>query len=138
MKLSKWWLFIQRRAHVVFPAAASLVALLILTCPLYPEPLAFLSEIPFARFSMFWVFSVCMVMSWAGRTPRPAFVALVTEGISVILGVLYCVVCALTTGLPAPVSDLVLSCLAGAVLGMLAGTWILYVLSIYCERGPRR
>lgn len=135
MKLSSWWPPICRRAHVVFPPLAGLTALVILTSPLYPEPLGFVSGNPFARFSLFWVMSVCVVMSTANNPLRPSIVALGAGMVALVIGFLFCFICVQARGaLPDPVGDMVLSCLAGAVLGALAGTWLLYVFSVCTDR----
>ncbi len=106
---------------------------LILTSPLYNGPLSFLSKNAFAQFCMFWCLAVCTVLSFANRPMRPSKVALVATGVALITGVVFFAVCQAVGMQPSATTEL-LACLSGAILGALAGTWLVYVLEVYARR----
>lgn len=133
MKQKGLWHTIRNRAHVVFPTAAVLIAALILTCPLYGAPLAFLATNSFANFCMFWCLAVCIVLSFANRNTRPSTIAIVSTAAAVVVGFAFYTVYVNALGEP-DLSNLLLSCLSGAILGALAGTWLIYVLEVYAKR----
>jgi hypothetical protein len=115
-----------------------LVAVVILTSPLYGGVLAVLCRNAFARFCMFWILSVCMVLSYPTRVMRPSFVAVSASVVALVVGVGFYFVYTSVLGVPSDAPDLFLSCLAGAILGALAGTWLIYVLEVYSDRRPPR
>lgn len=133
MKTKDLWRTIRRKAHIIFPILAACVTLLILTSPLYAPPLAFLCENAFARFCMFWCLAVFTVLSFANRLIRPSTVAIAATVVAVAVGALFAVVCA-NAGIDAfSISDGLLACLSGAILGALAGTWLIYVFEVYAR-----
>ena len=112
---------------------ATLITVLILTCPLYGGPLSFLATNSFANFCMFWCFAVCIVLSFANRRTRPSTIAIVSTATAVVMGVAFYFVYVNVLGEP-DLSNLLLACLSGAILGALAGTWLIYVLEVYDKR----
>ncbi len=133
MKQKDLWSAVRNRARIIFPILGLCVAAVILTSPLYNGPLSFLSTNALAQFCMFWCLSVCTVLSFANRPIRPSTVALMATGVALVTGVLFFVVCQ-TVGLQPSASAELLSCLSGAILGALAGTWLVYVLEVYTRR----
>lgn len=106
---------------------------LILTSPFYSQPLAFLHENAFARFCMFWCLAVFSVLSFANRPTRPSTVAILATAISAVVVIAFYLGCAhLIDGMD--ISEFYLSCLSGAILGALAGTWLIYVLEVYVSK----
>ena len=74
------------KARVAFPIASVLIAILIVASPFMGGPLAFLHELAFARFCMFWCLGVCIVLTTSARPLRPAVVALIAgAGLSMLL-----------------------------------------------------
>ena len=101
------------KARVAFPIASVLIAILIVASPFMGGPLAFLHELAFARFCMFWCLGVCIVLTTSARPLRPAVVASISTAISdIAIGI----------------APFFFSCLSGAILGALAGTWLIYAL----------
>lgn len=125
------WTVIRKRAHIVFPLLAALVSALILTCPAYGAPFDWIANNAFARFAMFWCLAVCVVLSFANRLFRPSSVAIAATLVSIGIGCGFYFIYVLASPQPEDFSALLLSCLSGAVLGALAGTWLIYVLEVY-------
>lgn len=133
MKQKNLWGTIRNKARTLFPILSLCFVALILTCPLYHGPLSFLSRNSFAQFCMFWCLAVCTVLAFANRPDRPSKVAMVATGVALITGLLFFFVCRLV-GLEPSVSTELLACLSGAILGALAGTWLVYVLEVYARK----
>ena len=133
MKRRDLWYTVRGRAHVIFPVAGVLLAALIITSPLYTSALMFLCTNSFARFCMFWCLAVCTVLSFVNRLVRPAKVAVIATAVAVVVGAAFFAIYVSALGNP-DVSTFFLSCLSGAVLGALAGTWLIYVLEVYTNR----
>lgn len=133
MKRRDLWYMVRGRAHVIFPVAGVLLAALILTSPLHTSALVFLCTNSFARFCMFWCLAVCTVLSFSNRLVRPAKVAVIATAVAVVVGAAFFAIYVNVLGKP-DVSTFFLSCLSGAVLGALAGTWLVYVLEVYTNR----
>ncbi len=133
MKRKDLWHTVRGRAHIIFPVLGALCMALILTSPLYDAPLSFLCENAFARFCMFWCLAVCAVLSFANRLIRPSKVAIIATAVGVVVVGAFYAVYVNVLGRP-DVSTFVLSCLSGAILGALAGTWLIYVLEVYTDR----
>lgn len=123
-------------ARIVFPAASVLIAALIVASPLIGGCLAFLHEAAFARFCMFWALGVCIVLATSYRPLRPSVVASVSMALCIAVTVVFYFVYDLVLGMPVGLAAFFFSCLSGAILGALAGTWIIYAL-IYAG-GSRR
>ena len=111
------------------------MAVLILTCPLYASPMSFLCENAFARFCMFWCLAIFTVLSFANRLIRPSTVAIVATAVAIVVGALFAVVCGAVPGMEFDVTDGLLACLSGAILGALAGTWLIYAFEVYARHG---
>ena len=75
------------KARVAFPIASVLIAILIVASPFMGGPLAFLHELAFARFCMFWCLGVCIVLATSARPLRPAVVASISTVISIVVSV---------------------------------------------------
>ena len=118
----------------MFPILGVLMVVLILTSPLFGWPFAFLSENAFARFCMFWCLAVCSVLSFANKYMRPATVAIIATGLSLVVAAAFYLIYQGFHGIPTDLSTFLLSCLAGGILGALAGTWLIYVLEVYTTR----
>lgn len=127
------WRTVRGRAHVIFPVLAVAVVALVLTSPFYGGPLSFLSSNAFARFCMFWCLGASTVLSFANRNPRPSVVAAMAVAIALVVCAAFCLIYVGVFG-DLDLSTFVLSCLAGAILGSLAGTWLIYVLEVYVGR----
>lgn len=127
------WHTVRSKAHVIFPVLGALMVALILASPLLSGPLAFLSSNAFARFCMFWCLALFAVLSFANRAVRPSTVATISTAIAVVVGGVFYLVCSACAGAP-DLSSFLLSCLSGAILGALAGTWLIYVLEVYVGR----
>lgn len=127
------WYRIRSKAHVVFPVLGLVVTAVILTSPLYDPPLRALCENAFARFCMFWCLAVFEVLSYANRMVRPSFVAAIAAAVAVVIGAAFYYVYCGVLGVP-DFSSFFFSCLSGAVLGALAGTWLIYVLEVYAGK----
>lgn len=128
------WALIKGHAHQLFPVLAILDGILILTSPLYPWPLSWLSDNSFARFCMFWALALCIVLAFANHRLRPAGIAVFSILASIAVGVVFIAIHLAVTDAPEQVADIALSAIAGAILGALAGTWLLYVLEVYIGR----
>lgn len=133
LKTKDLWSTLRSRAHIVFPLLTLGVALLILTCPLYAPPLTFLCQNAFARFCMFWCLAVFTVLSFANRLIRPSTVAIVATVVAIVVGALFAVVCTQVPTMTFNISDGLLACLSGAILGALAGTWLIYAFEVYAR-----
>lgn len=82
---------------------------------------------------MFWCLAVFTVLSFANRLIRPSTVAIAATVVAVAVGALFVVVC-VNVGIDAfSISDGLLACLSGAILGALAGTWLIYVFEVYAR-----
>jgi hypothetical protein len=127
------WHTVRAKAHILFPALTVLVAAVILTSPLYKGPLGILCRNDFARFCMFWCLAVTMVLSWVNRHVRPATVATAASAAALVVGVAFYGTYSLVLGAPSDAPDMFLSCLSGAILGALAGTWLIYALEVYAD-----
>ena len=133
MKREEVWRRVRGRAHAIFPLLGMLLVGLILTSPLYPGVLALLCQNAFARFCMFWCLAACVVLSFANKYMRPSTVAIIATGIAAVVFAPFYYIYLTILGAP-EFSAFLLSCLAGAILGALAGTWLIYVLEVYIDR----
>ena len=120
----------------MFPVASILLTALIIASPFFTGPLAFLHEMAFARFCLFWCLGVCIVLATSARPLRPSVVASISTAISIVVSVTLYFVHDQVIGMPTGIAAFFFSCLSGAILGALAGTWIIYAL-IYAG-GNRR
>lgn len=127
------WYRIRSSAHVVFPVLGLLIIALILTSPLFGEPLRLLCENAFTRFCMFWCLAVCAVLSYANRMVRPSTVAIIATAVSVVIVAAFYYIYVSVLGVP-DFSAFFFSCLSGAILGALAGTWLIYVMEVYAGK----
>lgn len=127
------WYRVRSKAHVVFPVLALLDVALILTSPLYSGVPALLCGSAFSKFCMFWCFGACVVLSFANRRTRPAAVATLAALVAVAVGVAFYLVSSAVLGQP-DFGRFFFSCLSGAILGALAGTWLMYVMEVYAGR----
>ena len=127
------WDIVRSKAHIIFPCLGGLAVVLILTSPLFPAPLQFLSDNAFARFCMFWCFAVFAVLSFANKYMRPQAVALFVTVGAIIVAAGFCAIYSAIRG-GIDMSPFLFSCLSGAILGALAGTWLIYVLEVYSQR----
>ena len=116
------------KARVAFPSASVLIAILIVASPFMGGPLAFLHELAFARFCMFWCLGVCIVLATSARPLRPAVVASISTVISIVVSVVLYFVYERVSDIAIGVAPFFFSCLSGAILGALAGTWLIYAL----------
>lgn len=133
LKREELWRWVRGRAHAIFPFLGVVMVALILTSPLYPNILQFVCQNAFARFCLFWCLAVCVVLSFANKYTRPSTVAIISTAIAaVIFAAFYCIYY-FVLGAP-EFSTFLLSCLAGAILGALAGNWLIYVLEVYVDR----
>lgn len=128
------WNTVRKKAHVIFPVLGACVVAIVLASPLYPEPFAFVCRNAFARFCLFWCLAVCAVLSFANRLMRPSVVAFIATAAAVAVGAGFCVLFAAVAPEAFVISDVLFSCLAGAILGALAGTWLVYVLEVYAHQ----
>ena len=133
MKREDVWRTVRSRAHAIFPLLGVVMVALILTSPLYPDMLQFLCQNAFARFCMFWCLAVCVVLSFANKYMRPSTVAIISTAIAAVVVAAFYFIYLNILGTP-EFSTFLLSCLAGAILGALAGTWLIYVLEVYIDR----
>lgn len=133
LKQRDLWSTVRNRARVIFPLLGLGMVALILTSPLYRGPFSFLSSNAFAQFCMFWCLSVCTVLTFANRPIRPSKVVLVATGVALVTGLFFFLICR-CVGLEPSVSTELLTCLSGAILGALAGTWLVYVLEVYARK----
>ena len=124
------------KGRVVFPIASIVLTALIVASPFFTGLLAFLHEKAFARFCLFWCLGVCIVLATSARPLRPSVVASISTAISIVVAVTLYFVYDHVIGMPTGIAAFFFSCLSGAILGALAGTWIIYVL-IYAG-GNRR
>lgn len=124
----------RRRAHILFPILSTCMVVLILTSLFYIEPFALLYRNAFARFCMFWLLAVFTVLAFSNRVIRPSTVAIAATAIAIVVGAAFCLIFAAVAPALFNFSDVLLSCLAGAILGALAGTWLIYVLEVYARR----
>lgn len=124
------------KARVAFPIASILIVVLIVVSPLLGGPLAFLHELAFARFCMFWCLGVCIVLATSARPLRPAVVASISTAISIVVAVVLYFVYERVTDLAIGIAPFFFSCLSGAILGALAGTWLIYAL-VYAGNSRR-
>ena len=118
------------KGRVVFPIASIVLTALIVASPFFTGLLAF------ARFCLFWCLGVCIVLATSARPLRPSVVASISTAISIVVAVTLYFVHDHVIGMPTGIAAFFFSCLSGAILGALAGTWIIYVL-IYAG-GSRR
>ena len=116
------------KARVAFPIASVLIAILIVASPFMGGPLAFLRELAFARFCMFWCLGVCIVLTTSARPLRPAVVASISTAISIVVSVVLYFVYERVSDIAIGIAPFFFSCLSGAILGALAGTWLIYAL----------
>ena len=131
MQTKGMWGVIRRHAHQLFPALAVLVCIIIFTSPFYEWPVAWLSDVAFGRFCMFWVLSACIVLSFANRHYRPAAVSVLSFVVSLVVGIAFTAIYVSGTATAEAIPEVTLSYLSGAILGALAGTWLMYVLEVY-------
>lgn len=130
LKHEKLWHTLRGKAHIVFPILTLCAIAVILTSPFYGEPFRFLCTNAFARFCMFWCLAVFSVLSYANRYVRPSTVAIISTAVAVVIGAAFYFVQLKALGAP-DASAFFLSCISGAILGALAGTWLIYVLEVY-------
>ena len=116
------------KARVAFPIASVLIAILIVASPFMGGPLAFLHELAFARFCMFWCLGVCIVLTTSAHPLRPAVVASISTAISIVVSVVLYFVYERVSDIAIGIAPFFFSCQSGAILGALAGTWLIYAL----------
>ncbi len=116
------------KARVLFPIASLALTALILTGPLFGGVLAFLHEAAFARFCLFWCLGACIVLAMSWRRLRPSVAASISVAACILVSAAYHFVCDYAAGLAVGAAAFFFSCLSGAILGALAGTWLIYVV----------
>lgn len=121
------------KARAAFPIASALLGALIIASPFFTGPLAFLHEMAFARFCLFWCLGVCVVLATSAHAWRPAVVASMSTAISIVVSVVLYFMYDHVLGAVSGIAAFFFSCLSGAILGALAGTWLIYAL-IYAGR----
>ena len=120
------WDRVRERAHVVFPAVAAVEGAVVLASPFFPDALAFLYDTALMRFGVFWVMALCVVLAFSNRILRPSLVAFFAAGVGFVFGCVFVGVFAAVAGAPANLSNFTFPCMAGAIIGALAGTWLEY------------
>lgn len=133
MRHENLWHTLRDKAHIIFPILSLCAIAVILTSPFYGDPFQFLCRNAFARFCMFWCLAVFSVLSYANRYVRPSTVAVISTAVAIVVGAAFYFVQLKATGAP-DLSAFFLSCLSGAILGALAGTWLIYVFEVYVGR----
>lgn len=131
MGITQVWHKLRGKAHIIFPIVSLVLTALILASPFMGGPLAFMHQMEFMRFCMFWCLAVCIVLATCGSPRRPSLVATVSTLISVAVTVVLYLVYGSVLGQPSGVGPFFFSCLSGSILGALAGTWFIYVLEVY-------
>ncbi len=122
------------KARVVFPIVSLALTALILVSPCIEGPLAFLHEAAFARFCLFWGLGVCIVLATSWRPLRPSVVASISTATCILVSVAFYFVYDHVVGLAVGLAAFFFSCLSGAILGALAGTWLIYAV-VYAGGG---
>ena len=116
------------KARVVFPIAVLALTTLILVSPLIGGALAFLHEAAFARFCLFWCLGACVVLATSWRPLRPSVVASISTAACILVSAAFYFVYDHVVGLAVGLAAFFFSCLSGAILGALAGTWLIYAV----------
>lgn len=123
--------FLKTRSRLLFGIVAGLTAAVIVASPFFPAPLQFLSQNPLARFCLFWLLAAAVVLTLMDRRMHPASMALYASVVTVAVCIIFCIFGPLSGAPAVSTSQLILSCFSGALLGALAGTWLIYVIEVY-------
>lgn len=122
------------KARVAFPIVSLALTAFILVSPCIEGPLAFLHEAAFARFCLFWCLGACVVLATSWRPLRPSVVASISTAACILVSVAFYFVYDHVVGLAVGLAAFFFSCLSGAILGALAGTWLIYAV-VYAGGG---